>query len=116
MRSQMRAPVPRNNKKTDCRNRGSSRQTRKTMKKFFSGLALLAAVLLLASCQDDLFDWGHKLKLSENEIAFRVGKTNTTATRADVQRTVVAPTNVYDLPVTDDGQQFCLIETVTSLE
>ncbi|MBP5322482.1 MAG: hypothetical protein J6Y84_01635 [Bacteroidaceae bacterium] len=86
------------------------------MKKFFSGLALLAAVLLLASCQDDFFDWGHKLKLSENEIAFRVGKTNTTATRADVQRTVVAPTNVYDLPVTDDGQQFCLMETVTSLD
>ncbi|MBP5322479.1 MAG: hypothetical protein J6Y84_01620 [Bacteroidaceae bacterium] len=86
------------------------------MKKFFSGLALLAAVILLASCQDDLFDWGHKLKLSENEIAFRVGKTNTTATRADVQRTVVAPTNVYDLPVTDDGQQFCLMETVTSLD
>ena len=84
------------------------------MKKFFSGLALLAAVLLLASCQDDFFDWGHKLKLSENEIAFRVGN-DVTATRAEVQRTVVAPNNVYDLPVADDGQKFCLVETVTSL-
>ena len=85
------------------------------MKKFFSGLALLTVVILLASCQDDLFDWGNSLKLSKNEIAFRVGN-DVATTRAEVQRTVVAPSNIYELPVTDDGQQFCLTETVTSLD
>ena len=89
---------------------------KKTMKKFFSGLALLTVVILLASCQDDLFDWGHKLKLSENEIAFRVGNDGST-TRAEVSRTIVAPTHVYELTdQQDQNVQFCLVDVVTSLD
>lgn len=96
--------------------KGSVRQRKVTMKKFISGLTLLTVVLLLASCQDDLFDWGHKLKLSENEIAFRVGNDGTT-TRAEVQRTVVAPSRVYELTdQQDQSAQFCLVDVVTSLD
>ena len=86
------------------------------MKNFFSGLALLTVVILLASCQDDLFDWGHnKLNLSKNEIAFRVGNDEAT-TRAEYSRTVVAPTNIIELPVQEGEEKFILMETVTSLD
>lgn len=88
------------------------------MKKFFSGLALLTAVIALASCEDD-FGWGNrknKLELGENEIAFVIGGEKGTNTRADAKRTIVAPSNVIDLPREDGEPQLCLIETVTDMD
>ena len=90
------------------------------MKKFFSGLALLTAVLLLGSCQDDdIFDWGKKQKhrtYGENEVAFVIGGEKGVNTRAEVQQTLVAPTNVIDLPREEGEPQLCLTMTVTSMD
>ena len=86
------------------------------MKKFISGLTLLTVVLLLASCQDDFFDFGkNDAKLTKGQIAFTIGS-DQTATRAEVSRTVVAPTNVIELASDKEGTSgFCLVETVSQL-
>ena len=85
------------------------------MKKFFSGLVLLTAVIALASCEDDLFDGGNKYTYGKNEVVVKVGG-NTMATRAEGARTVVAPSNVYDLPAQNGEMQVTLVETVISLD
>lgn len=74
----------------------------------------MTVVVLLASCQDEI-DWGKDAKLSKGQIAFTIGS-DETATRAEVSRTVVAPSNVIELQTENqDGQGFCLIETVSQL-
>ena len=86
------------------------------MKKFFSGLALLTAVIALASCEDDIFDGGKKLKVGENEVVVAIkGNSTGMGTRSDAMRTVVAPSNVIDLPREEDEMAVSLVETITSL-
>ena len=86
------------------------------MRKFFSGLALLGTVVLLTACQDDLFNQGDYVA-SKDEVVFRLGEKSTT--RAEVTRTIVAPTNVYEV-LPEEGDEMplplCLSETVTSLD
>ena len=44
------------------------------------------------------------------------GSTNGKKTRSDVVRTIVAPSNVIDVPREGDEPQLCLVETVTSMD
>lgn len=87
------------------------------MKKFFSGLAILP-LLLLSGCQDDIIDGGKKLTTyPESVIAFSIdGNKTLSSTRADAKRTIVAPSNVIDLPAEEGMPSLCLVETVTSLD
>lgn len=91
------------------------------MRKFFSGLALLGTVILFTACQDELSGLGgdsaqDKLTVGKNVVAFRLGG-NTSTTRAEGTHTIVAPTNVIDLPAAEDeNTSLCLVETVTSLD
>ena len=88
------------------------------MKKFFSGLALLTAVIALASCEEDIFGWGDKHTYGENEIVFTIGGKKGTNTRSnsDVAHTIVAPSNVIDLPCKEGEPRLSLIETVTEMD
>ena len=87
------------------------------MKKFFSGLALLTAAVLLAGCEDEFGKGGDgRMTFDENTIAFTLGQSSNTRA-AGTASTVVAPSNVFDLPgETDEEPDFCLVETVTDMD
>ena len=87
-------------------------------KRFFSDLTLLAiAAIATTSCQDDITGGKHNTTYPENVIAFTIDGNKTLAgTRADVKHTIVAPSNVVDLPFEEGMPSLCLVETVTSLD
>ena len=81
---------------------------------YFSRLTLVALTLASTSCQDDIIGGGDKkATYPESVIAF---STDGNKTRADVKHTIVAPTNVVDLPTEEGVPALSLVETVTSLD
>ena len=75
---------------------------------------MLAVALAAISCQDDIIGGGNtKATYPESVIAFSIDGNKT---RADVKHTIVAPTNVVDLPTEEGMPALSLVETVTSLD
>ena len=73
--------------------------------------------MLFFGCEDELGKGGNgRMAFDENTIAFTLGQSSNTRA-AGTASTVVAPSNVFDLPgETDEEPDFCLVETVTDMD
>lgn len=93
------------------------------MKRHFSAFAFLASALLLTACsQEDWGEEGGKSPAKKNVVTFVIGE-NSSSTRAGsdgqaaaAPRTLVAPTQVIDLPYEEGETPLCLVETVTDMD
>lgn len=93
------------------------------MKRHFSAFAFLASALLLTACsQEDWGEEGGKSPAKKNVVTFVIGG-NSSSTRAGsdgqaaaAPRTLVAPTQVIDLPYEEGETPLCLVETVTDMD
>lgn len=79
------------------------------MKKFFSGLALLTAVIALTACNDDIRGGGNAL--SKNKITFTLGGSESTKTRSEA-----APLSFALDGQVIDGKAVCLEQEVTVMD
>ena len=73
--------------------------------------------MLFFGCEDELGKGGNgRMTFDENTIAFTLGQSSNTRA-AGTASTVVAPSNVFDLPgEADEEPDFCLVETVTDMD